>query len=474
MPPSGRPATKRPLSFPAHVKATVILGGPLVAAQVAHMLITVTDTVMLGWLGTEELAAGALAFQFIFIFYIFGLGIGAAMMPLIAGALGQEDPQAVRRSTRMGFWALFALSIAFLIPLGLVEPILVTVLGQSPVLADLANQYMIWAKWSIIPMFAIVGQRSFFSSVEWAKTVLILTLLAAALNGLLNYGLIFGNFGLPRMEMAGAGLATLIANSAVALAGFLIMAKAKTFQEYTLFVRAWRPDWPALREITVLAFPIGLTIFAEAGLFSAASIMIGWIGTLPLAAHAIVLQLASLTFMVPLGLSQAGSVRVGNANGRGSPMDVGRAGWSVFIIGMSFATLAAILFFLVPKPLISLYLDFSNPDAAAVLATAIPLLWVAAAFQLADAAQAVASGSLRGLKDTRVPMQIAVFSYWAIGVSVAYMLAFPLGWGAEGVWFGLAFGLLAAAILLNWRFAVRETLRLVKQESLVTHRSRNR
>ncbi|MEO0546446.1 MAG: MATE family efflux transporter [Pseudomonadota bacterium] len=456
-------AKKAPLSFSGHLKATVVLGGPLVAAQVAHMLINVTDTVMLGWLGTPQLAAGTLAFQFIFIFYIFGLGVGAAMMPLIAGALGQEDSQAVRRSTRMGFWALFALSVVFLLPLAFVEPILVHALGQNPQLAALAAQYMTWGMWAIVPMFAIIGQRAFFSSVEWANTVLILTLCAAALNGFLNYGLIFGNFGLPRMEMAGAGLATVIANGAVALIGFAVMFRASAFRHYELFVRAWRPDWAALREISFLAVPIGLTIFAEAGLFSAASVMIGWIGTLPLAAHAIVLQLASLTFMVPLGLSQAGSVRVGNANGRASPIDVGRAGWATFVIGMSFALLAAIVFFVMPRPLIALYLDFSNPEAAAVMATAIPLLWVAAAFQLTDAAQAVAAGSLRGLKDTRVPMQIAVLSYWAIGVTTAYVLAFPLGWGAEGVWTGLAAGLLAAAILLNRRFTIRERLGLMKQ-----------
>ncbi|MEL6947089.1 MAG: MATE family efflux transporter, partial [Pseudomonadota bacterium] len=160
-------------------------------------------------------------------------------------------------------------------------------------------------------------------------------------------------------------------------------------------------------------------------------------------------------------LAQAGSVRVGRAYGRGSVVDIGRAGWATFVISVAFAFVAGVVFFLIPEPLIALFLDDDNVDAAAVIAFGISLLWVAAAFQLVDAGQAVAAGSLRGLKDTRVPMQIAVVSYWAIGVPVAYGLAFFADWGAVGVWTGLASGLFAAAVLLNLRFLRREPLGLV-------------
>ena len=443
-----------------HFRATLILGLPLVGAQLAQMMVNVTDTIMLGWLGTEELAAGTLAFQTLFILLIFGLGFGAAMMPLIAGALGRDDPRAVRRASRMGLWALFALSLLFQIPLWFTREFLL-LLGQQEGLAELAQSYMRYAQWSLIPAFVVVGLRAILTSFEKANAVLMTTLFAVILNALLNYALIFGNFGAPRLEMVGAGIATTIATFATAALVWIYVMRVDIAKPYEIFVRLWRPDWFALKEIVFMGLPISLMIFAEAGLFSAASVMIGWIGTVELAAHGIALQVASIAFMVPLGFAQAGSVRVGNALGRQNFMDVGRAGYITFIIAIVFSVFSALIFILIPEMLIGLFVDFRNADASQVILAAVPLIWMAAAFQLVDSVQVVASGGLRGIKDTTVPMIIAIFSYWGVGLAVSYVLAFTIGYGAAGVWAGLACGLAVAAVALTHRFVYREKLGLL-------------
>ncbi len=447
-------------SFADHIRATLVLGVPLVAAQLSQMLIGVTDTIMLGWLGTEELAAGTLAFQSFFICFIVGLGFGAGMMPLIAGALGAGTEQGVRRATRMGLWALLGLGFILQIPLWFTQDILLA-LGQREELTVLVESYMRIAQWSLIPLLVVVGIRSFLTSIEKPNAVLAITIFTAILNAVFNYAFIFGNFGAPRLEMQGAAIATVLANSIAMLGAVAYIYYLREAGPYTLFKRFWKPDLPALWDIVRLGIPISLMIFAEAGLFSAASLMIGWIGTVPLAAHGIALQVASVAFMVPLGLSQASSVRVGRAAGGGNHLAIGRAGHAALSLALGFGVVSAVVMIMMPEVLIRLFLDKGNANTTAVVAYAVPLLWMAAAFQLVDSAQAVGAGNLRGLKDTKVPMIIAVVSYWFVGVGVAYVLAFPMGLGGMGVWAGLAAGLGVAAVLLNWRFGQREALAIL-------------
>lgn len=450
----------KPIS--AHFRATLVLGMPLIGAHLAQMLIGVTDTIMLGWLGTSELAGGTLAFQVFFVLLIFGFGFGAAMMPLIAGALGKGDPRGVRRASRMGLWALLGLSILFQIPLWFTGDIL-TALRQDPQPVQLAVDYMRVAQWSMIPAMLLVGLRSILASVERANAVLVTTLVGVVLNAVLNYAFIFGNFGAPALGMQGAGIATVLANAISVLVVLAYMLREPAIKPYDIFTRLWRPDWAALRELSWLGIPISLTIFAEAGLFSAASIMVGWLGTLQLAAHGIALQVASIAFMVPLGLAQAGSVRVGNALGRRNAKDIGRAGYATLVLAVGFSVVSALVLFAAPEPLVSLFLDTRNKDAVVVIAAAVPLVWMAAAFQLVDGTQVVAAGALRGLKDTRIPMIIAAFSYWVIGLTAAYGLAFWADFGAVGVWGGLAVGLAVAAIALTGRFVYRDRFGLTHE-----------
>ncbi|MDF1778015.1 MAG: MATE family efflux transporter [Rhizobiaceae bacterium] len=448
------------LSWSGHAKATLSLGIPLIGAQLAQIAINVTDTIMIGWLGATELAAGVLATQSFFLLFIFGSGFSIAVMPLAAQANGSGDARGVRRSVRMGLWLALAYAAIVMPILWMTEYILLAA-GQDPDIAALAGDYIRVAQWAMLPALLIMVFRSYLSALERAQVVLWATLAGTLANILLNYMFIFGNFGAPRMGIVGAAVASLGTTSVTCVALLIYSVTKEHLRRYELLVRFWRPDWQALGELLRLGWPIGATILAEVGLFAGAAIMIGWIGTIELAAHGIALQLAGIAFMLPLGLSSAATVRVGNAFGRGDWLGLSRAG-TVSIVLVILVTLAtAILFWAVPEPLVGLFLDENNPDAHNVMLNAVPLLAVAATFQLVDGLQVIGAGLLRGLKDTKIPMLFAIFSYWPVGMTLAYIFAFPMGFGATGVWWGLATGLAFASVLMIWRYLMRDSIGLV-------------
>lgn len=438
-------------SWPDHFRATIKLGLPIVGAYLAQIAITTTDTIMIGWLGAVHLAGSVLGAQAFFFFLMLGSGFAHAIVPIAAQAQGRGDNRGVRRSVRMGFWITFIYCAVCMVPLWFIEPILLAI-GQEAEVVALSNAYMTVLQWSLFPALLTFVLRSFFVAVERPQIMLWTTVLAAVLNGFLNYALIFGNWGAPALGVVGAAWASFITTFAIFFIQCLYAAWQPMLKQLELFVRIWRADWPAFFEVLRLGWPISLTIIAEAGLFGASSLLMGWLGTIELAAHGIALQLASIAFMVPLGLSNVATVRVGQAFGREDHAGLSRAANTVMVIAAIWGILSALLFVLFPEPLSRLFLDQANPDAAAVLASSVVLLVFAAAFQLFDSLQAVAAGLLRGLKDTRIPMFMAVFSYWVIGVPAAYLLAFQFDFGGSGIWLGLAFGLFAAAILLGFRF----------------------
>jgi len=434
-----------------HFRATFSLGVPLIGAQLAQLGIHTTDVVILGRLGAAHLAAIVLSAQFFFTVFILGSGFANAVMPMVAQAYGRGDAVSVRRAVRMGMWVALAYS-GLMIPLFYNAEAILLYAGQKPEVAALAGSYLKIAQWGMAPGLLFMTLRGLVSAHGRAGIVLYVTIVILSVNAFFAYALVLGHFGFPALGMEGAAIVSFCVN----LLSFLLITayiqSRPDMRRYELFVRFWKPDWGALREVVHLGLPIGLTMLAEVGLFTGASLLMGNIGTLQLAAHGIALQLASIAFMIPLGLAQAGTVRVGVAHGRGDRLGVVRAALAVLMIAAVIAVSGGILFALVPTTLASVFLDKAGADSAAVLAIAGPFVVVAGIFQLVDGLQAIAAGLLRGLKDTRIPMVLALISYWPIGFFCAWFFAFPAGFGGIGVWFGFLGGLAAAAILLNWRF----------------------
>lgn len=448
----GNPDSPSPAqSWREHIGATLKLGLPLVGAQLAQISIGATDTLMIGWLGARELAAATLGSTFFFIALMLGSGFAFAVTPLIAQAAATKDHAQVRRSTRMGLWIVALYAAAAMAPLWFAEDILVA-FGQEAAIAAMAADYLHVMQWALFPALFVMVLRSFFSALQKPRIVLIATIGAALLNAIANYALIFGHFGWPRLELAGAAIAS-VAASTLSLGVLVAWSQARpATARYGVLSRLWRPDWPAFLELAGLGWPISLTIVAEVALFAVSSLMMGSIGATTLAAHGIALQLASLVFMIPLGFSTAASVRVGHAHALGQAGDVRRAALVALAIAVGVSLVSAAAFVLFPVPLVSLFLDRSNADAAEVLAKGAVLLAMAATFQLADGVQAVGAGLLRGVKDMRVSAAIAIVSYWLCGAPAAWLIGFPLGFGGPGIWAGLAIGLAVAALLLNARF----------------------
>ncbi|MDD9726275.1 MATE family efflux transporter [Roseovarius sp. SK2] len=315
----------------------------------------------------------------------------------------------------------------------------------------------------------VLGGTLFF--VLFTQVVLWVTVAAVGLNVVVNYALIFGNWGAPEMGVRGAAVASLVVTSASFVA--LAVYAAKVTPEHALFRRVWRPDWEAFGQVFRLGWPIGMTSLAEVSLFAASTVMMGWLGTIALAAHGIALQVSSVTFMVHLGLSNAATIRAGNAFGRGDGPGLRDGAKVVLALSGVFAAVTVVLFLTLPEPMIAAFLNPDEPERDAVVAVGVGLLAAAALFQLVDAAQVMALGLLRGVQDTRVPMLIAVVSYWIVGVPVSYAMGFWLDWGGVGIWLGLAVGLALAGVFLMWRFwwwSGRNVAARVLQESRETAR----
>jgi MATE family multidrug resistance protein len=437
------------LTYRQHARAVLGLGLPLVGSHLAQFAITLTDAAMLGWYNVESLAAGVLGGEMFFVFFIMGSGFAWAVMPMVAAAQGAGEGAQVRRVTRMGLWASVLFGCLAL-PILLFTNDILRALGQTEEVARLAGAYNLINGWAIWPALLVMVLKSYLAALERTRIVLWITVLAAGVNALVNYMLIFGNFGAPEMGIRGAAVASVTVHL-VSLVALVIYAIRAT-PEHALFQRLWRPDGDALARVFRLGWPIGITNLAEVGLFAASSVMMGWLGTLPLAAHGIALQAASVAFMMHLGLSNAATVRAGHAHGRGDMQGL-RAGASVVIaLSILVALVTVVVFIVLPEPIISAFMRPDEPDRAAVLALGTGLLAAAALFQLVDAGQVIALGLLRGVQDTRVPMVIAAVTYWGIGIPSSYLLGFTFEMGGVGVWLGLAAGLALAAFFMMARF----------------------
>jgi multidrug resistance protein, MATE family len=443
------------------LRATARLATPLALANLLQMLTYAIDVIFIARLGEQELAASALAVS------LFGLvlwaltGLTGAVAPLIAEAIGARNrsPRPVRRSVRMGLWLAVLSGMGGMAICLLLDPIM-RASGQQENLIGLANQYNVVIVFSMIPMLLAAVLRSFVSALGRPIFATAITALGIGVNALANYAFIFGELGAPALGLTGAAVATIITALFTLLVYIIAIRLDPALHRYRVFARALTPDWERLRLMLRIGTPIAFTITAEAGIFGAAAFIMGRFGAAELAGHTVALQLAALAFQVPFGIGQAAAIRVGYYYGARDPEGIARAGWVALAISTGFMSLTASAMVLFPEALLSIYVDPADAANAALVGFALQYLLLAAIFQLADGVQAVAAGALRGLQDTRVPMWIAIFSYWVPGIGLAVGLGFFTPLEGIGVWIGLATGLFFAAILLIRRWHARERLNL--------------
>ncbi|WP_461405918.1 MATE family efflux transporter [Falsiruegeria mediterranea] len=445
------------MTYGGHARAIAILGLPLIGGHLAQFAIGLTDTVMLGWYGVEELAAVTLAGSYFFILFMVGGGLAMAIMPLVAASDAQGDDTSIRRVTRMGLWQTAMFGLMAMGMLWWSEPILL-LLGQKPDVAGLAAEYLRVAGWGMFPALWVMVLKSYLAGLERTQIVLWITVLAAIVNAIGNYALIFGNWGAPELGIIGAGIASVV-TQVVSLIAVIVYA-LKVLPQHALFQRFWRPDWEMFGRVYKIGVPIGLTNLSEVSMFGASAMMMGWLGTVPLAAHGIAVQLASATFMVHLGLSSAATIRAGNAFGRQDRPHMAKGAVVVTVMSLAVSAISMVVFLTCAEPLIGLFVEDDEPDLVAILAIGTGLLGMAALFQLVDGVQAIALGVLRGVQDTAVPMVMAALSYWAVGIPASYVFGFVFGLEGIGVWLGLVLGLACAAVLLMARFWGRSIKRV--------------
>jgi MATE family multidrug resistance protein len=430
---------------------TLRLAVPIAATQLGQIAMMTTDLALIGRLGDQAVAAAALAHTVFFISFTFGMGLVSAVAPLAAQAFGARNPRMVRRALRVGLWAALLISLPMML-LPLFGEQILLMLGQVPATAHLAQQYLSGLGWGILPGLSFLAIRSFMGAVNRPEPGLWITLAAIPANALLVYLLIHGVWGLPRLELFGAGLATTLVSAGMFLAGLWFAANRRPFKKYHVLGRIWRIDGALMRQLVVIGAPISIAFLLEYGLFGAAGLLMGLVGTTALAAHQIALQITAILFMVPLGIGMAATVRVGHAVGRGDTAAARRAGFVATLMGIIFISVMTLGVILGRYAIPRFFFGEAAESAGAVVELTATLLLVGATFFVADGIQTIAAGALRGLNDTRVPLLFAAISYWLVGFPAACGFGFRTGLGAVGVWAGLSCGTAVYATLLVLRF----------------------
>jgi MATE family multidrug resistance protein len=445
------------------LRATLALAWPLILANLTQQLIQATDVLLMGRLGASQLAAATLALNLTFTFNLMMLGLVIASSPMMATALGQRfnAVRDVRRTFRAGLWLIAIMLPPYWLVLWHVGD-LMRLFGESEQLAQQGQTFLRAYMWCTAPWLLFQLLRNFVSALERPRVVLWLSLAGIGVNALLSWSLIFGHFGLPALGLMGGGIGSTLTWLAMCAALMGVVLLDRKFRRFHLFGNWWRMDGPRTMAMIKLGWPIGVTMALEMGVFALAAYFMGWIGAPAVAAHAVALQLAALTFMVPLGLGQAATVRVGLALGRRDDDGVTRAGWTSWVIGVAFMGAMALVMWSMPRTLVTLFLN-DVPANAVTIGLAVSFLRVAAAFQLVDGAQVIGAGMLRGLHDTRWPLLFALVGYWVVGLGIGTWLAFARDWRGVGIWVGLASGLAAVAALMLGRWIMRNRLGLTRR-----------
>lgn len=452
------------MKHPVHVelKAILRLAGPLIASQLAHMLMLLTDTVMMAKISPEALAGGGLGAASYSFVSIFCIGVIAAVGTLVSIRHGAGDSEGATRLTQAGLWLAWAMALVAGLLLWNLKPILL-LFGQTASNVEAAGQFLLMLPFALPGYLSFMALRGFTSALGRPTPVMVISLIGTVANFVLNYALIEGLFGLPKLGLMGIGLVTAIVANAMALGLAWHIRRHRAYAAYPLRQGLMRPKRDYLRELWRLGLPIGGTYAVEVGLFAFAALCMGTMGSTQLAAHQIALQIVSVAFMVPAGMSYAITMRIGQHYGGGQLLAARLAGR----VGIAFGALVmlgfAALFWLLPYQLVGLFLDRNDPAFTDVIELAVSLLVVAAWFELFDGTQTIAMGAIRGLKDAKTTFLVGLGCYWLIGAPAAWTMAFSLDWGPTGVWWGLALGLACAAIGLTLAFEWRMT-RMLKRE----------
>ncbi|WP_044041467.1 MATE family efflux transporter [Caballeronia insecticola] len=442
-------AHQGPPSLSRHAIDTARLAAPLAIAQLSQMAMGVTDTILLGSLGPDALAAGGLGANLFFVVVTLLQGVLTSVSVSVAHARGANADERVPGI----YWTGLVLSVLLAVPafvlLSYAEPILLA-FHEPATLAKNVGEYCAVLRWGTPGSLIGVGMmRAFLPAIGAARRLLWVSIGGVFVNGFLNYGLIHGAWGLPREGFLGSAAATAITVWGIAIALVLLLHLRPRYRH---FVSRARPRLPLMGELFGIGWPVAITYGVESTLFLATGMMVGLLGEGPLAAHQIALNVASVAFMVPLAIGQAANVRVGYWVGAGVPLAARHAGFVALALGVGFMVCSGLVLITVPRAIVGLYLHLDDPANAHTVALAASLLGVAAVFQIVDGMQTVGSGCLRGLRDTRIPMLAAAFGYWGVGFPTAYVLAFHFELGPKGLWWGLAAGLASVAVLMTLRF----------------------
>ncbi len=450
-----------PTTFRAELAATLRLAGPLALANLLQMAVFATDVMFVARLGQQALAAASLAVAIVALLAMGLNGVTGAVAPLIAAEIGRRrhSVREVRRSTRMALWIAILVGIAC-IALCLFGGAFMRLTGQDPDVIELSGHFIRVLSIAIVPMAVANVLRTFVSALGRPFFATLITALSILVNIVGNYTLVFGHFGFPALGLTGSAVSSITTAFVSVLAYALAISRDRKLRRFRLFGRFWKPEMERMRQILALGLPIAATLIAEGGLFSGAAFLMGRIGEAQLAAHTVALQIAAFAFQVPFGVGQAATIRVGYHYGAGNKNGVGHAGNAAIAIAMAFMIVSASTMLIFPRFILSAYVDVHSPENAVLVAFALQFLFVAAIFQLTDGLQAVIAGALRGIQDTRVPMMIALFGYWAAGFATSALLGLFTPLAGVGVWIGLAVGLTAAAVLLMLRWHWRERFHL--------------
>ena len=436
-------------TFRTSGKNLVKLAIPLIGTHLANGALGITDTIMMGWYSVPALAALVLGNAYFFVFFLFGAGFSFAVQPLVASSSSAGEFILARRYMRMGLW-LSLIYAVLILPFFFSAGKILILLGQASDISEYAKNYTRIVGFGLIPALWAMVIRFFLSGLHLTKVTLFITLTTVLFNIPLNYLLIFGNFGFPELGVTGAAISSVIVQiiTAVSITAYALGKLPK----YKLLTRFFYFDKVAFLKVAKLGLPIGTSIVAEAGLFTASSIMMGWFGAVTLAAHGIALQITSVMFMIHLGLAEASTIKAGNAWGDKNILYLKKGAKVAASCSLLFSFIAMTFLMVFGDAVVSIYVDIDDPSREQIIHIGALLLIAAALFQFVDGGQAMALGLLRGIQDTAVPMIITILSYWLVGIPSAYLFAFVLKWAPLGIWAGLATGLGSAALLLSVRF----------------------